>query len=162
MEITEEEVGDIRTLQERLNVYRQVRRASKLLGSQWNRHPLFKPRKAFKQKPIFSVSSDLKLKNILEAILSSLKDLPALTKMETARVKRIISLDQMIDRLMQKIKKAMKDTFGNMTKGSDKVESIVGFLALLELVKRGSLNVTQDGAFDDISVEHNFTPHESR
>ena len=73
-------------------------------------------------------------------------------------VKKVISLEEMIERLAERISQASKINFKDFhgTKGDmtyeKKVSIIVGFLALLELVKRGAIRVTQDG-HGDIEME---------
>ena len=47
---------------------------------------------------------------------------------------------------------------GLLTAQSSKVEVIVTFLAILELMKMGHIHVEQDGLFDDISVEVQTDP----
>lgn len=158
LELTPEEEGDIQELQERLLQYKEIRRASRLLKRQWNTQPLFIPLRQLQPEPVFAPAPDMTVRQLKEALLSSVKALPTFVTQKTARVAKVINLDQMIERLTKKIQAAMRDTFSNMTKDSNKVESIVGFLALLELVKRGLVTAEQGNTFDDIAVEH--TDHE--
>jgi segregation and condensation protein A len=67
-------------------------------------------------------------------------------------VKKIISLEDMIGRLANRITKELKMSFKDFSKG-DKVHVIVSFLAMLELVKRGAVEVKQHGNFNDIEIE---------
>ena len=82
-------------------------------------------------------------------------------------VKKVISLEEMIERLAERISKASKLSFkdfqgekGELTH-EKKVSIIVGFLAMLELVKRGAIRVTQENPVGDIEIESEVvsTPH---
>ena len=83
----------------------------------------------------------------LERVIESL---PTKELMPKVIVRKVISLEQMIERLAERISKASKINFKDFhgTKGKmtyeKKVSIIVGFLAMLELVKRGAIRVTQD------------------
>ena len=75
--------------------------------------------------------------------------------MPKAMVKKVMSLEEMIDTLSVRIQSSIKlsfKEFSGMGK-KEKVEVIVGFLAMLELVKQGIINVEQQGRFSDILME---------
>ena len=79
-------------------------------------------------------------------------------------VKNVISIEEMIDKLTERIKDSMKMNFKDfaLSKGGrqgepitkeEKVNMIVGFLAMLELVRNGMLNAVQENNFEDIIIE---------
>lgn len=61
----------------------------------------------------------------------------------------------MIDRLSTRISSALKTSFRDFAGigKAKKVEVILSFLAILELVKRGAISVTQNEHFEDIAIE---------
>ena len=67
-----------------------------------------------------------------------------------------------MDSLTVRIKSAIKMSFSDFSgKGKvEKVNVIVSFLALLELVKQGTVDARQEGLFDEIQMEsyHVGTP----
>jgi segregation and condensation protein A len=74
-----------------------------------------------------------------------------------AVVQKVISLEEMMDSLADRITKSMKMSFRDFA-GVGKVEKvnvIVSFLAMLELVKQGIIQVRQDKDFHDIEIETN-------
>ena len=75
--------------------------------------------------------------------------------MPTAIVKKIVSLEETIKNLTDRISKNIKMSFSEFSKTgkSEKIEIIIGFLAMLELVKQGIISVTQEQAFTDITME---------
>jgi chromatin segregation and condensation protein Rec8/ScpA/Scc1 (kleisin family) len=76
-----------------------------------------------------------------------------------AIVQKVISLEEMMENLADRITKSMKMSFkefsghGQKEKQVEKVNVIVSFLAMLELVKQGIINVRQDKDFHDIEIE---------
>ena len=60
----------------------------------------------------------------------------------------------MMENLRRRIENQMKTRFSDIRKEADEHKTvIVGFLAILELVKQGNVLVTQAGRFDDIEIE---------
>jgi chromatin segregation and condensation protein Rec8/ScpA/Scc1 (kleisin family) len=79
---------------------------------------------------------------------------PSTLALPKVAVKKIMSLEEMIDRLATRVTSAMRTSFREFTKGSkERGEVIVGFLALLELVKQGIIKATQGEHFGDITLE---------
>jgi chromatin segregation and condensation protein Rec8/ScpA/Scc1 (kleisin family) len=71
----------------------------------------------------------------------------------------VVTLEEMMTRLGERIEKALSTTFKEFV-GSpeDKREIVVGFLAVLELVKRGLLLAEQVGKYDDIRLQYAGNP----
>jgi chromatin segregation and condensation protein Rec8/ScpA/Scc1 (kleisin family) len=60
----------------------------------------------------------------------------------------------MMDNLRRRIETQFKAKFSDIRKEADEHKTvIVGFLAILELVKQGNVLVKQQGRFDDIEIE---------
>jgi chromatin segregation and condensation protein Rec8/ScpA/Scc1 (kleisin family) len=59
----------------------------------------------------------------------------------------------MMDRLTDRVQKALTLSFKDFAGDkAEKVEVIVSFLALLELVKQGAVDATQFGTFNEIKI----------
>ena len=95
---------------------------------------------------------------LAEEIVNKLPKKVVLPKVE---VKKVISIEEMIGRLTDRITDAMKMSFrefsgrssgGNYTR-EEKVHVIVSFLAVLELARQGILSLVQENNFDDIIIE---------
>jgi chromatin segregation and condensation protein Rec8/ScpA/Scc1 (kleisin family) len=70
------------------------------------------------------------------------------------QVRKVISLEEMIDRLHKRIEAGIKLSFRDLIKDAEeRSHVIVGFLAVLESVKQGSILVAQLNRFDDIHIE---------
>ena len=60
----------------------------------------------------------------------------------------------MIEKLHERIEKQVKLRFSELiSDNTEKAHVIVGFLAILESVKQGSIMVAQAGKFEDIHIE---------
>jgi len=69
-------------------------------------------------------------------------------------VKKILSIEEMIGDLTTRISSQLKMSFSQFTADkAEKVNIIVSFLAMLELVKQGVLHATQSQHFADIEME---------
>jgi segregation and condensation protein A len=105
--------------------------------------------------PVFMPSRDLSLDSIQEAASRVLANAPKQSKLSQVNVKSVISLEDMIDRLSERIQKAVYMTFSSFAgTASDKREVVVSFLAMLELVKRGMLLVEQERDFSEIRMNY--------
>jgi chromatin segregation and condensation protein Rec8/ScpA/Scc1 (kleisin family) len=92
-------------------------------------------------------------RNVLGAI-------PKKVFMPEVEVKKVISIEEMIDKLSERIKKSLKMNFRDLSGQSGKpvtreerVVVIVGFLAMLELVRQGIINAVQEAESGDIIME---------
>jgi len=88
----------------------------------------------------------------MQAVLTAL---PRKTFLPKAAVEKMMTLEQMIDRLSARVTSALKTSFKEFAGvgKAKKVEIILSFLAILELVKRGAVSVTQEAHFEDIAIE---------
>lgn len=160
IELTSEEEEDIRDLEHRLELYAHVRRGAKLLRSRWaNRAYL--PKNQQEMEIVFAPARDITLSNLTSALQRVVESIPSFTKAPTARIAREVSLEEIITSLSVRMRSAFTDSFKNVTSKADRVEAIVHFLALLELVKRGTLGAEQQDNFADIQLRHEDvnTPH---
>ena len=155
--LTGEEEGDIKDLEFRLAVYQAVRNVAREMGS-FTRQMFFGSGVRIAD-PLFTPPKDLSLASIQEAAERALQNAPkAPIARDEVLVQSVISLEDMIDRLSGRIEKAMQMTFKDFTgKGgaASRVEIVVGFLAMLELVKRGLLLAEQSDSFGEIQMNYN-------
>ncbi|MEK7614715.1 MAG: ScpA family protein [Patescibacteria group bacterium] len=163
LKLTEEEEAGIDNLEERLTLYRIVRDASvkikELLAGPtiWER-PFVRNRQI-----VFSPDPKFTITNISAAIASVVNNLPKKeAPLPKVVVKKVISIEEMIESITKRIEEGLKTSFKKLSGHSDKIKSkeekvyiIVGFLAMLELVKQGIVLVEQHNNFEDISIKTN-------
>ena len=79
----------------------------------------------------------------------------AVEELPEARVKPLISIEEVMDDLAKRVQSALNLSFREFAGGAkEKVEVIVSFLALLELVKQGAVAAEQYEQHGDIRISH--------
>ncbi len=159
--LTSEEEGGIEELQTRLAHYQKIRDASKHIRAGWGTRALSFPLKQPYQRPIVFSPGEATTSGLYQTLLSLLRALPVHTFKPEAVVERIVSLEEMIVQVRDRVLRAARTRFSELTKGATKGEVVLQFLALLELVKGGFVQAQQTQSFDDILLESHLveTPH---
>lgn len=154
LNLTNEEQGDIANLELRLKLYQRFKELAGHLKSVFGRTPLFAPEPR-SRKIVFSAHARITNESLQTAIREALNNVPRPVHTPSVSVKKVISLEDMIVHLSDRIKNALSMSFRDFSGigKKEKVEVIVSFLAMLELVKRGVLLVKQENHFDDITIE---------
>lgn len=154
LELTQEEEEGIDDLELRLRRYQMYREIAKdienIFGVQVARERQF----AQQHEPLF-VTDKWTTKDTLVSVMSEvLLNLPKKELKPRVSVKKIISLEEMIETLHRRIETQIKFSFRELVAGAEeRSHVIVGFLAILESVKQGSIIVAQLGRFEDIHIE---------
>ncbi len=152
LELSNEEEEDIDDLKRRLLMYEKARDAARELSRLFGRSVMVS---AGERTPdvIFSPSKDLTLENLHIALSGALAALEKEEKLPEARVRPMITIEEMMDRLLVRVQKALTMSFKEFSgETKERVEVIVSFLALLELVKQGAVDVLQHETFSDIRI----------
>ncbi|MEI8249273.1 MAG: ScpA family protein, partial [Candidatus Taylorbacteria bacterium] len=150
--LTEEEKGDMEDLEIRLKIYKRIKEASVNIQKLFGADMIFEQSQSRPVSPVFAPDP----KCTLESALLSLKDLinrlPKKENLPKHVVEKVVSLEDMIGTLTTRITSHLRMSFKEFTKEhkANRVNVIVSFLAMLELVKEGVLHVTQEKTFDDI------------
>ncbi len=142
--LTEEEEHSIEDLEERLKVYARVKELSAELKKLFGKRIIFEKSPSRKEVVVFSPDSKTSVTHLHEALMRVIESLPKKEQVPTAVVRKMVSLEETIEKLSERITKSMKMSFSDFA-GKDKTSVIVGFLAMLELVKRGIIKVSQEG-----------------
>lgn len=155
LELSVEEKGNIEDLEKRLRDYKRIKELSVHIKERFGKNMLFAPLQRKNIKPVFSPDSQTNLQSIHDAILRVVASIPKIEKLPQVMVKKVISLEEMIGNLTERISSNLKMGFRDFSgfKKKDKIHVIVSFLAMLELVRRGVIRATQELPADDISME---------
>ena len=93
----------------------------------------------------------------MDCVQGVLHAMPKKTLLPEVEVKKVISIEEMLDRLVGRIQKTIKISFEEFApKGNtreEKIVMIIGFLAMLELVRQGIIDVMQENDRGDIFIE---------
>jgi segregation and condensation protein A len=155
LSLTEEEEGDIRDLEIRLKIYQRIKEASRNIKDSYGTNPIFEPSKDRPMTPVFSPHTSMNPAQLLSSIKNLLRSLPKKEVLPKALVRKVVSLEEMITKLTTRVTSGLRMSFKDFSgehKG-EKVNIIVSFLAMLELVKQGVIHVNQESHFGDIHME---------
>lgn len=152
--LSEEEDADIDDLKRRLEAYEKVREAARELARIFGTSVMF-PAGVRAPEPLFAPSRDLSKDALAEALARVLAAREAVEELPEARVKPLISIEEVMDDLAKRVQSALALSFKEFAGGAkEKVEVIVSFLALLELVKQGAVVAEQREQHGDIRMSH--------
>jgi chromatin segregation and condensation protein Rec8/ScpA/Scc1 (kleisin family) len=154
IELSEEEEESIDDLQARLEKYARFKELAGVLKDIFGKNIIFEKTPSKSSLVVFSPDSKTDTENLLAALNSVLDSLPKAEPVARATVRKVASLEETIEKLAQRISGASRVGFrefygkelgasGELTH-ENKVSIIVGFLAMLELVRRGAIRVTQE------------------
>jgi segregation and condensation protein A len=155
LSLTDEEKGDIRNLEDRLALYEKVRAHATLLRKRFGEAMLFGRSVKVRNEKVFAPNEETTAMHLRETVGAVIQRLPEeKEKVPETTVKKMVSLETMMERLSQRIEKSLSLSFKEFT-GSrvERVELVVSFLAMLELVKQGVVDVAQENRFGDIRIE---------
>lgn len=153
LSLTNEEQQSIEELEMRLALYQRIKDLSGTVKSRWGKNPLF-TKDPSPRVPVFAPDKDTTPEGILAALRRVVVALPKPEKLPETVVKKVKSLEEVINDLTDRVTKNLNMTFREFTGTSaERAEIAVHFLAMLELVKTGIIGVTQDRLFGDISME---------
>lgn len=168
LELTQEEEESIENLEERLELYKRYKELSVQIQKMFGNF-LYFAEESKQKRIVFAPTIEITTQNLREALLQTINSIPKEVKLDKVTVAKVVSLEEMMDKLSKRIEEGLRTSFREFTRlpspdGSDiggqanmgktqKVDVIISFLAMLELVKRGSLRVSQENHFDDITME---------
>lgn len=159
--LTEDEEEKITDLEKRLKLYQIIKNASVDVKTNFGAKIIFAPLDRSFEEPLFSpdqnITTEQMAMSINEVLVHVPKKAPKLTEIE---VKKVINIDQVINSLTDRIQDAINMSFKEFakshkaeTKVEARVHVIVSFLAMLELVREGIIDVMQNAKFDDIEIK---------
>lgn len=148
----EEDAGD---LERQLKMYQQFYQASKVLEKMIGKHKFayvrLQPMK-IKFANEFAPPPKLQLQDLASSfrlVIARLGEIKILPKIMMAKA---VSIKERIQHLRNLLTEQLEINFNQFFTKENKVDTIVSFLALLELVKQRFVTVEQSGMFADINI----------
>ncbi len=156
--VSEEEQGSMDELEKRLALYQRFKELALNVKNLFGTKIIFSKTESKNIVPVFSPEPDITPQSMLAHMQEAINNLPKKEQTPKAVIKKVVSLEDMIVDLSNRVKSAIKMSFkefsgakkGNQT---EKTHIVVSFLAMLELVKQGIINVNQENQFSDIIME---------
>ncbi len=160
LSLTEDETEKIVDLEARLRLYQIIKSASIDVKENFGAQIIFTPCDRVWNDPLFSPDPVITISSMSKHVEDVLNQLPKKeSKLPEIEIKKIINIDEFINGLTDRIQTAMNLSFrefssshGAESAEEAKVHVIVSFLAMLELVREGIIDVMQNASFGDIEI----------
>ena len=163
LELTDEEEGDIEDLKRRIALFKKYQDISLSLREILSRSKKFHYPKTRKREVLFTPHESIHKNQLVESLRSVLVHVPKKeNKKKEASVRIAVHIDEMMHSLESRIRKSLKTNFNSFINEqigdrkevkTIKVYKVIGFLAMLELVKNRALDVAQEENFKSIHIE---------
>lgn len=161
LNLTKEEESDIDDLKRRLQMYELFRNLAGEIKGKYGKTLIYERSGRPEMPTVFAPEARLTPEQMALSMRSVITALPKKQTVPKATVKKVISIEEMMTRLSTRVTAALKMSFGqfsNYKKGiavskEQRIDVIVSFLAMLELVKQGVVHVSQSEEHGDIDIE---------
>ncbi len=155
--LTDEEEEEILDLEYQLQEYKKFKDVSqkiKMLAE--STATSFSRQNFLKSSASFCFPEGLMASDIRDAFRGILMEAPVMEKLEQEKVAEVISLKEKIAGLKDSLRQRLEITFSKLTgKNSSKIEVVVSFLAVLEMVKQKIATAEQSEIFSEIKIRGN-------
>ncbi len=156
LDLTSEEEGDIKSLEERLRLYELYTRLGGNIKGNFGKRIIFSPLERKNTNIIFLPDEQITSASMMTFAREVINAIPKKVFLPKVEVRQVISIEEMIDKLTERIKSSLKTSFRDFTgkhqTKEEKVFVIVGFLAMLEMVRNGILDAVQEEGRGDIII----------
>jgi segregation and condensation protein A len=160
LDLTDDEKGDIKNLEERLRLYEIFTKLGGNIKNNFGKRIIFPEGERKNSVLVFLPDKEITSDRMMTLARDVLGSMPKKVIMPEVEVRKVISIEEMIDRLTDRIKSSLKMSFkdlhghtGRVHTKEEKVLVIVGFLAMLELVRNGIIDAMQESHGGDILME---------
>jgi segregation and condensation protein A len=155
LELSSDEANDIKQLQYRLAILQILKNAGGELTHSLKSNPYLYEGIPPEREPFFLPDETITLENLRQASLALIQGFPQSLMLPKVSVRQIVSIEEMIERLQTRVSSALRVSFKEFAGigKKERGEIIVSFLAMLELVKQGILQATQEASHGDITLE---------
>jgi len=156
LEFTPEEEEEIKDLEYQLVEYKKFKDAAAGLVPLWEAPTCCFARESFLgQTSVFYPPANLTSEDLQKAFEKVLGEIPVVEKLEQEMIKEVLTLEDRILHLQAVLREKVQTSFSQLiAQAKDKVEVVVSFLAMLELVKQRIISVEQSELFSEIHLKH--------
>lgn len=142
-------------LERQLRLYKAFLDASKVVQQMISRkHFLYSRENVTTIEPVFYPPKSLKAPMLAQVLRTVIENVEPFISPPPEAIHRTINIQEKIDRIRNEIFEKSFISFSTLLHNSkSKMDTIVTFLALLELVKQRTVAVVQKSRFDDIEIQ---------
>ncbi len=154
LKLSGEEEEEIKDLEQQLLEYKKFKEASLALGKMSQMGRICYSREGFSGvRAIFYPPEDIGIFDLKKHFLAVLAEIPIIEKLSEEIVGEVVTLEEKINDLQNVLRQGIEATFSDITAGAkDRIEIIISFLAMLEMVKQRIINVEQGDLFREIKL----------
>lgn len=155
LELEKEEEEDIEELKARLREYQKFKEISKKIKALAIRREMFFSKQSYSgMRMVFCPPKNIITLDLQEALEGVLNKLPKAENLAKRTMKDIVSIKDKIKHIKENLTKRIEMTFTEATHGTkDKIEVIITFLAMLELVRKSMVTIEQNDMFGEIKIK---------
>lgn len=152
LKLSSEEEQSITELEERLRRYQRIKELSRHIKQRFGRHIIFF-RESTSMPTVFAPGAGITPASLVILWKQLISSLPPTETLPSVLVKKARNLEEVISTLVKRIQTAMRLSFAEAVAGqADRINVILSFLGMLELVKRGMISAEQPAPFQDITL----------
>lgn len=159
LQFNEEEEGEIRDLTNQLAEYKKFKEAALRIKEISETGKMAYSREGFAGVgPLFYPPENINVFDLKKYFQLILADIPIIEKLEEEYVQEIMTLEEKIGDLQKVLREKIEVSFSEFISGAkEKVDVIVSFLAILEMVKQKIIDVEQHELFREIKMKNKGT-----
>lgn len=151
--VSEEEERELTELKDRLIHYQRIRAAAHALGAlERERHIAYHKPSDLRHIRVFAPPADITTDTMHELFGTLMRSHKQEEKLEEKRIACIVSFEERIRAIRTRIEEGLTMSFSAVADASTKVNMIVSFLAMLELVRQKFCEAEQDCVFGEIKL----------
>lgn len=156
LEFTEEEEEEIKDLEHQLAEYKKFKEIAKKIAEGYDSSKMSFSREGFSGLGVvFYPPENISASDLAKAFAKVLGEIPIVEKLEEEMVREVLTLEEKIGHLQDTLKEKISLSFAELVANTkDKVEIVVSFLAMLEMVKQKLIHVEQGDLFSEIRLKH--------
>jgi segregation and condensation protein A len=156
LEFSEEEEKEIFDLEKQLAEFKKFKDISRAIGRMSESKRIsFSREKFLNLGSFFYPPENVNVFDLKKFFLKILNDIPVIEKLEEEMVREVITLEEKIAHLHNFLKEKMETSFSELVStAEDKIDVIISFLAMLEMVKQRIINVEQGELFSEIKLKN--------
>ncbi len=159
LDLSAEEESSIHNLENRLKLYEFYLKLAEHVKNRFGKKIIFPPLERKNDTLVFLPDDQISKGRMMTLAHDVLDRIPKKISLPEVPVKKVISIEEMIRKLTERIQNSLEVSFksfsGTARSREERVVVIIGFLAMLEMVRQGILHVTQESHFKDIIIKKN-------
>ena len=154
LQLTEEEEVDIKELERRLKTYQFFKELARHVQGMHKTGRHFFGREAYSgMSAVFFPPEDVIPASLKKIVIEILEAVPKKEDLPKGAIVKAVSLEEKMFELKSRLEKFMNFDFNELQKNAkEKIEVIVSFLAMLELIKQGFMIFEQKNLFANIRL----------